>query len=149
MVGTGKGAENGILIKNAEALEIAHKITTVVFDKTGTLTKGKPEVTDIVVLDKKYVENEVLKFAAIAEKSSEHPLAEAIINLAKDRKITIGEAGKFQAIHGKGITATYKNYNILIGNNKLMHEHNIKISKNWKKKKKHLEKKGKQLGLLL
>ncbi|MEK6892530.1 MAG: heavy metal translocating P-type ATPase [Nanoarchaeota archaeon] len=143
MVGTGKGAEHGILIKNAEALETAHKLTTIVFDKTGTLTKGKPEVTDIVVLDKKYVENDVLKFAAIAEKSSEHPLAEAIINLAKDRKITISEASKFEAVHGKGITANYKNYNILIGNDKLMQEHNMEISDDAEEKIKHLEEQGK------
>jgi len=143
MVGTGKGAEHGILIKNAEALETAHKLTTIVFDKTGTLTKGKPEVTDIAVLDKKYVENDVLKFVAIAEKSSEHPLAEAIVNLAKSRQIAISEASKFQAIHGKGITANYKNYNILIGNDKLMHEHNIKISDDAEEKIKKLEEQGK------
>jgi len=148
MVSTGKGAEHGILIKNAEALETAHKLTTIVFDKTGTLTKGKPEVTGIVVLDKKYVEDDVLKFAAIAEKSSEHPLAEAIVNLAKSRKIALSEASKFQAIHGKGITANYKNYNILIGNDKLMQEHNVKISDYTKEKIKHHEEQGKTTVIL-
>jgi len=143
MVGTGKGAEHGILIKNAEALETAHKLTTIVFDKTGTLTKGKPEVTDIIVLDSKFVENDVLKFAAIAEKSSEHPLAEAIVNLAKSRQIAISEASDFEEIHGKGISANYKNYKILIGNDKLMHEYKIKISEYAEEKIKKLEEQGK------
>ena len=143
MVGTGKGAEHGILIKNAEALETAHKLTTIVFDKTGTLTKGKPEVTNIVVIDSKFVENDVLEFAAIAEKSSEHPLAEAIVNLAKSRKIVLGDASKFEAIHGKGITAKYKNYDILIGNDKMMHDYNIKINEDAEEKIKKLEEDGK------
>ncbi|MBI4452236.1 heavy metal translocating P-type ATPase [Candidatus Woesearchaeota archaeon] len=148
MVGTGKGAENGILIKNAEALETAHKLTTIVFDKTGTLTKGKPEVTDIAVLDKKFVENDILKFAAIAEKSSEHPLAESVLNLAKSRKITISEPIKFEAISGKGVSAKYKNYDLLIGNDKLMHEYKIKIDDEAEEKIKQLEEQGKTTVIL-
>ncbi|HLG23728.1 MAG TPA: copper-translocating P-type ATPase, partial [Candidatus Nanoarchaeia archaeon] len=143
MVGTGKGAEHGILIKNAEALETAHKLTTIVFDKTGTLTKGKPEVTNFIVLDKKYSENDVLKFASIAEKNSEHPLADAVINLAKSRKITIGKASSFQAVHGKGITAKYKNYSILVGNTKLLQQYKLNLKGDSLNQIRKLEEEGK------
>lgn len=143
MVGTGKGAEHGILIKNAEALETAHKLTTIVFDKTGTLTKGKPEVTDTVVLGKNHAENDVLKFAAIAEKSSEHPLAEAIVNAAKSRKIIVNDADKFEAVHGKGVSAKYKGYSILIGNDKLMQGNKINIPDSIENGIKKLEEQGK------
>ncbi|MEK6983924.1 MAG: heavy metal translocating P-type ATPase [Nanoarchaeota archaeon] len=143
MVGTGKGAENGILIKNAEALETAHKLTTIVFDKTGTLTKGKPEATDIVVLDDKYAENDVIRFAAIAEKGSEHPLAEAIINSAKSKNIAVSEASEFEAVSGKGVIARYKKYNILVGNKKLLQQHKIKIDDEIGQKISVLEEQGK------
>jgi Cu+-exporting ATPase len=125
MVGTGKGAENGILIKGAEALENAHKLTTIVFDKTGTLTKGKPEVTDIVVSGK-LSKKDVLRYAAIAEKSSEHPLAEAINNKAKEERLKIPAAEHFKAIPGYGIEAKYRK-NILLGNRKLMQKYKIRI----------------------
>ncbi len=148
MVGTGKGAENGILIKNAEALETAHKLTTIVFDKTGTLTKGKPEVTDIVALDKKYAENDVLKFAAIAEKGSQHPLADAIVNSAKSKKIIVNDPDKFEAVHGKGAVAKYKSYDILIGNDKLMEQHRIKISDEIEGRISRLEEQGKTTVIL-
>jgi len=88
MVGIGKGSENGILIKGAEALENAHKLTTIVFDKTGTLTEGKPIITDILAVDK-LGKKEILKYAAISEKRSEHPLADAIISKAKEEKMKI------------------------------------------------------------
>ncbi len=127
MVGTGKGAENGILIKNAEALETAHKLTTIVFDKTGTLTEGKPKVTDIILIDK-LNKKEVLKYAAIAEKNSEHPLAEAIVNKAKEEKIAIPNAGFFEAIPGYGILAKYNKKNIILGNRNLLKKHKIKIN---------------------
>jgi len=143
MVGTGKGAENGILIKNAEALEIAHKLKTIVFDKTGTLTKGKPEVTEIVVLSRKYVENDILKFAAIAEKSSEHPIAEAIISSAKLRNVEIPDALIFEAVSGKGVVAKYKNYNIFVGNSKLLEMKNVKITDDINNKISQLEAQGK------
>jgi len=125
MVGTGKGAENGILIKNAEALENIHKLTTIVFDKTGTLTKGKPSVTDILAdkLDKK----EILKYGAIAEKNSEHPLAEAIINKAKEEKLKISDPEFFEAIPGHGILAKYNGKTILFGNRNLMKKYKIKV----------------------
>jgi len=124
MVGTGKGAENGILIKSAEALENAHKLTTVVLDKTGTLTKGKPEVTDIISVNRLKA-NDILKYAAIAEKNSEHPLAEAIINKVK---MKTPDANFFKAIPGHGILAKYENKTILLGNRNLMKKYKIKIN---------------------
>jgi len=123
IVGTGKGAENGILIKGAEALENVHKINTIVFDKTGTLTKGKPELTDIIELNK-IKKKEILKYAAIAEKNSEHPLAEAIIN--KARRLKIPNATFFKAIPGYGILARYSKKTILFGNRSLMKKYKIK-----------------------
>jgi Cu+-exporting ATPase len=123
IVGTGKGAENGILIKSAEALENVHKINTIVFDKTGTLTKGKPELTDIIELNK-IKKKEILKYAAIAEKNSEHPLAEAIIN--KARRLKIPDATSFEAIPGYGILARYNKKTILFGNRGLMKKYKIK-----------------------
>jgi len=128
MVGTGLGAENGILIKSAESLQIAHKIDTVVFDKTGTLTKGKPEVTDVVSvsgIDKE----EILRYAAITEKRSEHPLGEAIINRVKKEKIEIPDADSFNAIPGRGIEAKYKDKEILLGNRRLMKDKNLDLKK--------------------
>ncbi len=118
MVGTGKGAENGILIKGGEALERAQKLDTIVFDKTGTLTKGEPEVTDVIAL--KGIENEVLRFAAIAEKGSEHPLGEAVLKGAKARGIEVPDAQEFKAIPGHGVEARYEGRRILIGTRKLM-----------------------------
>jgi Cu+-exporting ATPase len=122
MVGTGKAAESGILIKNAEALENARRLTTVVFDKTGTLTEGKPKVTDIVG------GNEVLRYAAAAEKPSEHPLAEAVLSKAKDERIRVESASSFKALPGYGIAARYKNKEILFGNRKLMGNRGINFS---------------------
>ena len=124
MVGTGKGAEQGILIKNAEALEIAHKIDTIVFDKTGTLTKGKPSVTDLIAFNV-FEEKELLQFAASAEKNSEHPLASAIIEAAKQKNISLIEPVKFEAIEGKGVYAKVKNRNVLIGNKKLLEQFKV------------------------
>ena len=119
MVGTGKGAENGILIKSGEALETAHKIKTVVLDKTGTITKGKPVLTDLKVYNS-FNENEILQLAASAENNSEHPLAEAIINGAKERNIEFKQYDKFRAMPGYGIRATIDEKEIQIGNRKLM-----------------------------
>jgi Cu+-exporting ATPase len=119
MVGTGKGAEQGILIKDAESLEIAHKVTTVIFDKTGTLTQGKPEVTDIV-LTGNLSENEVLKFAASIEKGSEHSLAEAIVKSADSKKIKLQKVSKFKAISGFGVEGLLLGEQLFFGNRKLM-----------------------------
>ena len=123
IVGTGKGAQNGILIKSGEALEIAHKIDTIVFDKTGTLTKGSPEVTDIIGT------KDVLLYSAIAEKGSEHPLAEAILKKAKQQDLEIPSIKSFKAIPGHGIISKYKNKEIIMGNRLLMNKYNLNIKK--------------------
>lgn len=126
MVGTGKGAENGILIKSGVALEGAHKINTVVFDKTGTITEGKPKVTDIVT--KGLSEDELLRYASSAEKGSEHPLGEAIVVAGIERELELFEIASFKSVPGEGIVTLINNKNILIGNNKLMKNNNINIT---------------------
>ncbi|MBR9690830.1 heavy metal translocating P-type ATPase [Candidatus Woesearchaeota archaeon] len=124
MVGTGKGAENGILFKNAQSLQSTQKIDTVVFDKTGTLTKGKPRVTNIIALSK-YSQKELLLYSSIAEKNSEHPLGEAIVNYAKEKKVRAVDPDKFNSVTGKGIEVKYKNLLIDLGNRKLLDEKKI------------------------
>ena len=126
MVGTGKGAENGILIKGGEALETTHKINTIVFDKTGTITEGKPVVTDIVTAND-IDEDELLKIAASAEKPSEHPLGEAIVRNCEEKNLGFYKIDKFMAIPGHGIEVEINNSNILLGNIKLMKDKNIHI----------------------
>lgn len=123
MVGTGLGAERGILIKSAEALQIAHKLDTIVFDKTGTLTRGEPQVTDVIAVSGD--EKTVLRYAAIAEKSSEHPLGEAILRRAKDDKLRIPEPDEFSSVTGKGVRARYKKAHVLLGNRALMQEDKV------------------------
>jgi len=119
MVGTGKGAENGLLIKGGEYLEKAHKLTTAVFDKTGTLTKGRPSVTDIVPVGS-ISEAEILRLAASTEKGSEHPLGEAIVQAAASRGVTMEDPSDFEAIAGQGVRAAIGEHRILIGNRSLM-----------------------------
>jgi Cu+-exporting ATPase len=124
MVGTGKGADEGVLIKSGVALETAHKIDTIVFDKTGTITEGKPIVTDFIVNN--YEEKEVLKWIASAEKGSEHPLGEAIVNKAHTEKIElINNIKSFKAISGQGIKAIVEGKELLLGNEKMMRANNI------------------------
>lgn len=127
MVGTGKGAENGILIKGGEALESAHKINTIIFDKTGTITEGKPVVTDIVTTNI-VSEKELLQFAASAEKGSEHPLGEAIVKKGEEEKLEILKVTNFNSITGHGIEVTIDKKNIFLGNKKLMDDKNISTS---------------------
>lgn len=126
MVGTGKGAENGILIKGGEALETNHKIDTIVFDKTGTITEGKPKVTDIIT--NSISEEELLILAASSEKGSEHPLGEAILNEGRNKNLKLKKIDKFNAIAGQGIDVVIENKNILLGNRKLMIDQNIDIT---------------------
>jgi Cu+-exporting ATPase len=126
MVGTGKGAEKGVLIKGGESLETAHKINSIVFDKTGTLTKGEPEVTDIIPLDNLST-NEILFYAGSAEKNSEHPLGEAIVRRALQEKVELKEPEVFNAIPGFGIEAKINSKNILIGNQKLLENRKIEL----------------------
>lgn len=123
MVGVGKGAEAGILIRGGEYLERAEKLTTIVFDKTGTLTKGVPSVTDIIADDR----DEVLRLAAIAEKGSEHPLGEAIVRAAKEKSIPVKDAETFEAVPGHGISVTVEGAKILVGNRRLMQINAIPI----------------------
>ena len=125
MVGTGKGAENGILIKGGEHLEKAHKLDVVVLDKTGTITKGEPDVTDILTYD--FEEDEVLRFAAIAEISSEHPLGASIVLNAKDKGISLTDPEEFNSITGHGIYSKIDGKDIYVGNRKLMREQSIVI----------------------
>ena len=120
MVGTGKGAENGVLIKGGEALETAHLIDTIVFDKTGTITEGKPVVTDIIC--NKISEEELLIIAASAEKGSEHPLGEAIVKYAEEKGLDLKKIDKFKAVPGHGIEVTIDNKEVLLGNRKLIND---------------------------
>jgi Cu+-exporting ATPase len=126
MVGTGKGAEYGILIKGGEALETTHKINTIVFDKTGTITEGKPEVTDIVTVNGNE-RNRLLQIAASAEKGSEHPLGEAIVRGAENENIDLLKVDRFSAIPGHGIEVNIEGQDVLLGNRKLMIDKNIEL----------------------
>ena len=126
MVGTGKGAENGILIKGGEALETTHKINTIIFDKTGTITEGKPTVTDIIttgIMDS----DSLLQITASAEKGSEHPLGDAIVKSAEDKGLELYPIEHFESITGQGINATIQGKQLLIGNIRLMQEMDIAV----------------------
>lgn len=127
MVGTGKGAENGILIKSAEALEILHSVKTVVFDKTGTITEGKPKVTDIISYEDS--EEKLISIAASLESLSSHPLAEAIVNNARERNIEIFKADGYELIPGRGMSAVCNGVKIYAGNAKLMQELGLELEK--------------------
>ncbi len=126
MVGTGKGAEKGILIKSGEHLERAHKMDTIIFDKTGTITKGEPEVTDVRALNG-FTIDELLRVAGSVEKTSEHPLGQAIVGYAEDQLIMLSEAESFAAVPGKGLKAKFEDKDVLIGNRKLLSEAEIEI----------------------
>ncbi len=121
MVGTGKGAEKGILVKGGESLERAHKLTTVVLDKTGTLTRGEPELTDVVTANG-LSEDELLRLVASAEKSSEHPLGEAIVRGARERGLDLMDSDSFDAPTGRGVRATVGGRSVLVGSRRLMQE---------------------------
>jgi Cu+-exporting ATPase len=127
MVGTGKGAENGILIKGGEALETTHKINTIVFDKTGTITEGKPEVTDIITISG-VTRERLLQIAASGEKGSEHPLGEAIVRGAQKEQLEFKKVDQFEAIPGHGIEVVIDGIKVLIGNKKLMDNRNIALN---------------------
>lgn len=127
MVGIGKAAQSGILIRNGEALQTTAKITTMILDKTGTITAGKPTVTDVVTFNQSD-STEVLKLAASLESSSEHPLAEAIVNYAKNQNITLEKVSNFNAITGQGVIGTINEQSLFFGNQALMKSHNIDIA---------------------
>jgi Cu+-exporting ATPase len=124
MVGVGKGAEAGILIRSAEYLERSEKINTVVLDKTGTITKGEPSVTDIITFDI-FTNEEVLRIAASVESGSEHPLAQAIVDMARERKLSLEDPKQFEAISGMGVTAVISDKRVLFGNRKLVYKFQI------------------------
>ncbi len=126
MVGTGKGAENGVLIRSAEALESTHKVNAIILDKTGTLTQGRPSVTDVVAAGAD--ENELLRLAASAERGSEHPLGEAIVNGARERGLALEDATEFNAIPGHGIEASINGNRLLLGNAKLMQDRDFSLN---------------------
>jgi len=146
MVGTGKGAKKGILIKGGEALETAHKIKSVILDKTGTITKGTPEVTDIVTFGKQK-ESEFLEIAGSLEKESEHPLAEAIVKKANEEKVKFKKVTNFKAIPGHGIEAKISKKQFFFGNSKLMKDKSINLSK-YKSQINTLEEQGKTVMML-
>lgn len=125
MVGTGKGAEYGVLIKGGEALEITHKVDTIVFDKTGTITEGKPVVTDIISTN--ISKDDLLVLSASSEKGSEHPLGEAIVRAAKEKNLELKDISNFKAIPGQGIQVEIDGKVILLGNRKLMDENSISV----------------------
>jgi len=123
IVGIGKGAENGVLIKDGEHLELAHKISTVLFDKTGTITEGKPFVSEVI--SNGFDENELIKLSASLEKRSEHPLAEAIVNYAKSKAIVLSDPEKFESTTGFGLTGIVENKKIIIGNKNFLSNYNL------------------------
>jgi Cu+-exporting ATPase len=141
MVGTGKGAENGILIKGGENLEKARKLTTIVFDKTGTLTKGEPSVTDIVAMDG-HNERDLLRVVAAAEKGSEHPLGQAIVRAGEERQLQIPDLESFDVVPGHGVKARVEGRELLVGNRKLMRDATVTIDQ-LEEKIKALEMEGK------
>jgi Cu+-exporting ATPase len=127
MVGVGKAAEHGILIRNGEALETASRLTTIVLDKTGTITKGRPELTDVLPLES-FTEKELLRLAAVADRRSEHPLAEAIVRGARGRGIEVGEPEQFNAIPGHGVEAVIEGKRVAVGNLRLMKRENVSLT---------------------
>jgi Cu+-exporting ATPase len=131
MVGTGHGARHGVLVKKAEALEILEKVNMIVVDKTGTLTEGKPRLQKVISLNN-LAETEILKLAASLEKSSEHPLAEAIIEGAKKQNVELAKVENFESVTGKGIFGTIEGKKVLLGNGRLMQENGIDFSSNSK-----------------
>lgn len=141
MVGTGKGAEVGILIRSGESLEMAHKLNTIVFDKTGTLTKGEPSVTNVVATDD-FLEERVLSLAAAVEKNSEHPLGRAVVEEAEKRKAKLEEVDNFEALPGWGVKAEVKGQEILLGNLRLMEDKSISLN-GLASKEKELSREGK------
>jgi Cu+-exporting ATPase len=127
MVGTGKGAERGILFKSSQALERAGELTTVVLDKTGTITRGQPSLTDVVLLEQDLSEEQVLRLAASAENSSEHPLGEAIVAEAGNRGIDLLVPDRFEAVPGRGVVAQVDGHEIVIGTKSLINERELKL----------------------
>lgn len=128
MVGVGKGAENNILIKDAESLELAHKVNAIILDKTGTITEGKPEVTDLMWVDGGVEENQLKQILFSIESQSEHPLADAVANRLKEEEITNIPVDHFESITGRGVRASVNGVNYFVGNKKMVEENNITVT---------------------
>jgi len=146
LVGTGKGAENGILIKGADQLEEAGKLNTIIFDKTGTLTKGEPSVTDIVPIGK-LSETQILGYAGAVEKGSEHPLAEAVVKAARAKRIELSDPSGFEALPGLGVKATVEGRDVLLGNLELMSKFSVPVEA-YSERMAELQNQGKTVSLL-
>jgi len=146
LVGTGKGAENGILIKGGDQLEEAGKINTIIFDKTGTLTKGQPSVTDIVPVGK-LTEIQILGYAGAVEKGSEHPLAAAVVNAAQGKRIELSDPSGFEALPGLGVKATVRGHEVLLGNLELMGKFSVPVEA-YSERMAELQDQGKTISLL-
>ncbi len=148
MVGVGKGAQNGVLIKNAEALEKLDKVNTLIIDKTGTITEGKPTVEKIGSFDDNYTENKVLNYIVSLNSNSEHPLAEATVKYGKDQNAEILKSNSFSAVTGKGVEALINDKKVALGNPKMMEYANAKISSEMKEKAASFQKQGKTVSYL-
>jgi len=146
LVGTGKGAENGILIKGGDQLEEAGKINTIIFDKTGTLTKGQPSVTDIVPIGK-LTEIQILGYAGAVERGSEHPLAAAVVNAAQGKRIELSDPSGFEALPGLGVKATVRGHEVLLGNLELMGKFSVPVDA-YSERMVELQDQGKTISLL-
>ncbi|WP_245574824.1 heavy metal translocating P-type ATPase [Aequorivita capsosiphonis] len=148
MVGVGKGAQNGVLIKNAEALEKLDKVDTLIVDKTGTITEGKPTVEKIGVFGSRYSEAEILKFIASLNSSSEHPLAEATVKYGKEQKAQLSKTENFSAVTGKGVEGTVEGKKLDLGNSKMMEYANATISAEMEQEAQSFQKQGKTVSYL-
>ncbi|TCV18876.1 Cu2+-exporting ATPase [Sphingobacterium alimentarium] len=148
MVGVGKGAQNGVLIKNAEALEKFHKIDTLIIDKTGTITEGKPTVESIGSFNNGFSENELLQYIASLNTNSEHPLAEATVKYGKEQHTEIINSENFNAVTGKGVEATINSQNVALGNPKMMEYAKAEISSKMEDEAKAFQKQGKTVSYL-
>ncbi len=148
MVGVGKGAQNGVLIKNAEALEKMDKVTTLIVDKTGTITEGKPTVETVGSFDADFSESDILEYIVSLNKNSEHPLAEATIKYGKEQKAEILKSEAFIAVTGKGVEATIKNKKVALGNPKMMDYANAEITSQMEEEAKTYQKQGKTVSYL-
>jgi P-type Cu+ transporter len=146
LVGTGKGAENGILIKGGDQLEEAGKVNTIIFDKTGTLTKGQPSVTDVIPVGK-FSDYQILSYAGAVEKGSEHPLAEAVVNAAQAKGVRLSDPSDFEALPGLGVKATVEGQDVLMGNPELMRKFSVPVGE-YSQRMEDLQGQGKTVALL-
>lgn len=148
MVGVGKGAQNGVLIKKAEALEIMNKVDTLIVDKTGTITEGKPTVENVVSVGDRFGKEEILQYIISLNNLSEHPLAQATVKYGKEQHIKLLDVSEFKAVTGKGVEGSIANLKVILGNEKLLEYANVSISDEFKKQAESYQKKGKTVSYL-